>query len=69
MGNGRHSVQRLVIVFQLLHMHRAPTRLEMAGWGSEPAGGEGHGGCYDNFIMVFDRYVSTDILLILHIHY
>ena len=36
---------------------RAPTRLEMAGWGSEPAGGEGHGGCYDNFVMVFDRYV------------
>ena len=35
---------------------RAPTRLEMAGWGSEPAGGEGHGGCYDNFVMVFDRY-------------
>ena len=35
---------------------RAPARLELAGWGSEPGGGEGHGGCYDNFIMVFDRW-------------
>ena len=37
----------------------------MAGWGSEPAGGEGHGGCYDNFVMVFDRYVSTHMWLTL----
>ena len=44
--------------------YRAPTRLEMAGWGSEPAGGEGHGGCYDNFVIVFDRYcfVCTTIV-------
>ena len=50
----------------LLCVHRAPTRLEMAGWGSEPAGGEGHGGCYDNFVMVFDRCVCTRMLLTLY---
>lgn len=35
----------------------------MAGWGSEPAGGEGHGGCYDNFVMVFDRYGDHNLIL------
>ena len=45
---------------------RAPTRLEIAGWGSEPAGGEGHGGCYDNFVMVFDRYAKPLKVIPLH---
>ena len=44
----------------------------MAGWGSEPAGGEGHGGCYDNFVMVFDRYGDHQDLILwtsLHAYY
>ena len=36
---------------------RAITRLGRAEWGSGPREGEGHGGCYDNFIMVFEKYV------------
>lgn len=36
----------------------APSHLELAGWGSELRDGEGHSGCYDNFIAVFDRYVG-----------
>ena len=37
----------------------APTRLIQAEWGSGPREGEGHGGCYDNFIMVFERLVYS----------
>lgn len=33
----------------------APLLLEYVGWGSEPREGEGHGGCYDNFVMVFNK--------------
>lgn len=29
--------------------------LEYGGWGSEPRQGEGHGGCYDNFAIAFNK--------------
>ncbi len=29
--------------------------LEYIGWGSEPRQGEGHGGCYDNVVLVFNN--------------
>ena len=32
-----------------------PVQLEHGGWGSESRAGEGHGGCYDNYLMVFSK--------------
>ena len=37
--------------------------LEYVGWGSELRQGEGHGGCFDNFIVVF----STGPILLMRI--
>lgn len=30
-------------------------QLEHSGWGSVSIAGEGHGGCYDNYLMVFSK--------------
>ena len=35
--------------------------LQHTGWGSEAREGEGHGGCYDNFVAVFNRYVGHEV--------
>ena len=32
-----------------------PVQLEHVGWASASREGEGHGGCYDNFAMVFNQ--------------
>ena len=34
---------------------RAPMLVEHSGWGSEPRQGDGHGGCYDNFMVAFSK--------------
>ena len=39
---------------------RAAPHLIRVEWGSEPREGEGHGGCYDNLIMVFEKCVSSE---------
>ena len=36
-------------------IHRTPVLLHRAGWGSDAREGEGHGGCYDNFVAVFNQ--------------
>lgn len=34
---------------------RFPLQLEHTGWASLSREGEGHSGCYDNFVMVFSQ--------------
>ena len=42
----------------MAQFYRAPAHLDNAGWGLEMEQGEGHEGCYDDFIMIFGRYES-----------
>ena len=51
--------------------HSVATHLIRAEWGSGSSEGEGHGGCYDNFIMVFEKCVHFGLFVIatnVHVH-
>ena len=48
--------------------YRVPVQLEHTGWASISREGEGHSGCYDNFVMVFNQGPIVMLRLELGLH-
>ena len=45
----------ITVMCDCVHLCSGVTHLMRAEWGSGPREGEGHGGCYDNFIIIFEK--------------
>ena len=55
MYNAHYSIQCFEVCVHMYYVSSGATRLLKAEWGSGPREGEGHGGCYDNLIMLFEK--------------
>ena len=49
------SIIVYLALYNTLLLYSTPVLWEHCGWGSDPRQGDGHGGCYDNFAIVFNK--------------